>query len=108
MKALQYMALGIPPVVSPVGANTTSSRTGSAASTARTDEEWCGRLRELLGSPALRDQLGGAARRVVVSRYSAQVHAPRVAELFRGLCDGVELFKDLTLGPEKELKASLG
>jgi glycosyltransferase involved in cell wall biosynthesis len=85
MKALQYMALGIPPVVSPVGANPDIVEDGVSGFHARSDDEWCGRLRELLASPDLRERLGHAARQVVVSRYSARVQAPRVAELFRGL-----------------------
>jgi hypothetical protein len=38
MKALQYMALGIPPVVSPVGVNAKSSRMPSTASTRATNQ----------------------------------------------------------------------
>jgi glycosyltransferase involved in cell wall biosynthesis len=83
LKALQYMALEIPSVVSPVGVNTEIVRDGVEGFTARTDEEWETALARLLGDAPLRRRLGQAARETVVRRYSAQVHAPRVAEIFR-------------------------
>jgi glycosyltransferase involved in cell wall biosynthesis len=72
-KALQYMALGIPPVVSPVGANrevVTDGETGLWASTA---EEWRSALGKLMDGAGLRRRLGAAARRRVEERYSAPV-----------------------------------
>lgn len=82
-KALQYMALGIPPVVSPVGVNATVVRDGVNGFHAQTDADWVGRIAELLGAPALRARLGAAARRTVEEGYSAQVQVPRLAEVLR-------------------------
>src|SRR5262249_21194794 len=48
MKALQYMALGIPAVVSPVGVNATIVRDGVNGFHARTEEEWIDRIIRLL------------------------------------------------------------
>ena len=83
MKALQYMALGIPPVVSPVGANTTLVRDGINGFYARTDNEWADRIVTLLRDPDLRARLGTAARQTVDESYSARVHAPRMARVLR-------------------------
>lgn len=83
MKALQYMALGIPPVVSPVGVNTAIVRHGVNGMHARTDDEWIAGLLALGRDPALRERLGRAARRIVEQEYSASVHAPRMAQVLR-------------------------
>ena len=81
MKALQYMALGIPPVVSPVGANTTIVRDGVDGFFACTEEEWIDRIGLLLEDEPLRSSLGQEARRTVEVSYSARAHAPRVARI---------------------------
>jgi glycosyltransferase involved in cell wall biosynthesis len=83
LKALQYMALGIPPVVSPVGVNASIVEDGVNGFHARDDGEWVDRIANLLGDPDLRARLGAAARRTVEQRYSAAVQAPRMARVFR-------------------------
>ena len=81
MKALQYMALGIPPVVSPVGVNTTIVRDGVNGFYACTEKEWIDRIALLLEDEPLRRSLGQEARRTVEESYSARAHAPRVARI---------------------------
>jgi len=81
MKALQYMALGIPPVVSPVGVNTTIVRDGVNGFCACTEEEWIDRIALLLEDEPLRRSFGQEARRTVEESYSARAHAPRVAKI---------------------------
>jgi glycosyltransferase involved in cell wall biosynthesis len=81
MKALQYMGLGIPPVVSPVGVNASIVRDGINGFHARTEEEWIGRIGLLLEDEALRRRLGQEARKTVEESYSARVHAPRLARI---------------------------
>jgi glycosyltransferase involved in cell wall biosynthesis len=85
LKALQYMGLGIPPVVSPVGVNAAIVTDGQNGFHARTDDEWVDRLARLLRDAPLRASLGAAARRTVDERYSARVQAPRLASVFRQL-----------------------
>jgi len=85
MKALQYMALGIPPVVSPVGVNATIVRDGENGFHARSESEWVERIELLLRNPELRARLGAAARRTVEETYSARVQAPRMAQVFRSV-----------------------
>jgi len=81
MKALQYMALGIPPVVSPVGVNATIVRAGGNGFWASTEEEWIDRIALLLGDESLRRSLGEEARRTVEESYSARAHVSRVARI---------------------------
>jgi len=83
MKALQYMALGIPPVVSPVGVNAQIVADGKNGFQARDNEEWVRKLLLLLRDPELRSRLGEEARRTVEQEYSAVVQAPRVADVLR-------------------------
>ncbi len=82
LKALQYMGLGIPAVVSPVGVNSTIVKDGESGYLATTEEEWVRKLDLLLSSPELRQKIGAAGRLTVEQEYSAQVHAPRVFNIF--------------------------
>jgi glycosyltransferase involved in cell wall biosynthesis len=81
MKALQYMALGIPPVVSPVGVNATFIRDGVNGLYACTEEQWVDRIALLLENEPLRRSLGQEARRTIEESFSARAHAPRVAKI---------------------------
>ena len=83
LKALQYMGLGIPAVVSPVGVNTEIVVDGVNGLIAGTDDEWIDRLATLMNDAALRNKLGIAARESVEQRYSAKEIAPKVAAIFR-------------------------
>jgi glycosyltransferase involved in cell wall biosynthesis len=85
MKAIQYLGVGIPAVVSPVGANRDVVQDGVTGLHARTDQEWIHSLYRCLVDEDLRQRLGRAGREAVVARYSAEAQAPRVAELLRGL-----------------------
>ncbi len=81
MKALQYMALGIPPVVSPVGVNATLVEHGINGLHARTSHDWVAAGAVLLAHADARARLGAAARLTVERGYGADLHAPRVAAI---------------------------
>ena len=85
LKALQFMALGIPVVCSPIGVNTVIVQDGENGFIAATEEEWIQKLRQLLQSAQLRNRLGQSGRAAVAQTYSARAQAPRVYEIFRGL-----------------------
>jgi glycosyltransferase involved in cell wall biosynthesis len=85
MKALQFMALGLPVVCSPVGVNTDIIQDGVNGFLAKSDDEWIQKLDQLLASSELRQRLGAAARVTVESGYSSHVHAPRVFEVFQSV-----------------------
>ncbi len=73
-KALQYMALGIPAVASPVGVNCDIIRDGVDGYLCHTDAEWKNALAQLLGNDALRTRLGHAARQRIEESYSVQAN----------------------------------
>jgi len=87
LKALQYMALGIPTVCSPVGVNSTIIKDGMNGFLADTSSKWIDVLKKLLHSPDLRRKIGLAGRKTVEDEYSARVAAPRVAEIFRSVTE---------------------
>lgn len=84
-KALQYMALGIPPVASRNGVLPEIIEEGRSGFLADTPGEWAERLEELLDDWKLRAAMGEQARMTVQERYSARTHVPRIAEIFRSV-----------------------
>jgi len=88
LKALQFMALGIPTVCSPVGVNTAIIQDGENGSIAGTEDEWVEKLTQLLRSVEQRKRLGLAGRATVESKYSAIAQAPRVYELLESIACG--------------------
>lgn len=82
-KALQYMALGIPPVASRNGVLPEIVEEGRSGFLADTPSEWTQRLEELLDDWKLRAAMGEQARLTVHERYSAKVHVPRIAMILR-------------------------
>lgn len=82
LKALQYMALSIPTICSPVGVNSEIIHDGVNGLLAASEDEWVERMRLLLKSARLRRELGEAGRKTVEERYSAAVQAPRVYDVF--------------------------
>jgi glycosyltransferase involved in cell wall biosynthesis len=85
MKALQYMALGIPAVCSPVGVNSVIIRDSENGFLAATEEQWIDKLTRLLQSAPLRERMGKAGRRMIETDYSATVHAHRVFGILKAL-----------------------
>jgi len=73
-KALQYMALGIPAVASPVGVNRDIIQDGINGYLCRTDSKWKQALTDLLQSREIRTRLGQAARQRVEKGYSVQAN----------------------------------
>lgn len=81
-KALQYMALGIASVVSPIGVNTEIVDHGITGFICTEPEEWLKALTELLTNPALRMKMAEAARMKVESAYSVKSNTKNFLELF--------------------------
>ncbi len=71
-KGIQYMALGIATVMSPVGVNTDIIEHGVNGFLASTDSEWIDCLSQLIESVELRQRLGEAARKTIDERYSVR------------------------------------
>jgi len=85
LKALQFMALGIPTICSPVGVNVDIIRDNENGLLAESEDEWVEKLTMLLESSQLRERLGQAGRATVEEKYSARTQAPRVYEIFRSV-----------------------
>jgi glycosyltransferase involved in cell wall biosynthesis len=83
LKALQYMAMGVPPVVSPIGVNRDIVEHGGNGLLATSAEDWVACLERLLDDRVLRGEMGLRGRRTVEERYSAAAVAPQVAQIFR-------------------------
>ena len=81
-KALQYMALGIPALVSPVGMNKEVVQHGQNGFVCATPAEWETSLRHLLQNAELRQHLGVAARATIEQRYSVRANTPNFLALF--------------------------
>ena len=84
-KALQFMAMGIPTVCSPVGVNTDIIQDNENGLIANSEEEWIEKLSLLIRSRELRARLGKAGRQTIEQRFSAAVQAPRVYEVLESV-----------------------
>jgi len=84
-KALQFMAMGIPTVCSPVGVNTDIIQDNENGLIANSEDEWIEKLSLLIRSRELRARLGKAGRQTIEQRFSAAVQAPRVHEVLESV-----------------------
>ncbi|GAB3288163.1 glycosyltransferase family 4 protein [Hymenobacter tenuis] len=81
-KALQYMALGEPALVSPVGMNTEVVQDGYNGYVCTNAGDWENALKKLLQEPRLRDELGKNARHTIEKHYSVTANLPNFIALF--------------------------
>jgi glycosyltransferase involved in cell wall biosynthesis len=88
LKAIQYMACGIPVVASPVGVNAEVVRDGECGYLATAPEEWEERLARLLGDAELRARLGRAGRARAHARYSIEAALPEILGVLRRAAAG--------------------
>jgi glycosyltransferase involved in cell wall biosynthesis len=82
-KALQYMALSIPTVLSPVGVNVEIVQDQVNGLFADTESEWHAQLELLIKEEALRKQIGEAGRKTVVNAYSVLSQKENYLKLFK-------------------------
>ena len=85
LKAIQYMAFGIPCVATDVGTTPMIIRDGENGLLVRTEDEWVAALERLIDDPDLRRRLGTQARADAVARYSTAA----VAVDYRRVLDNV-------------------
>ena len=81
-KALQYMALGIPAVASPVGVNEEIIETGANGFICYTSEDWEKALEKLLSDANLREKMGRLAYEKVKNNYAVQANCANFLTLF--------------------------
>ncbi|MCO5273636.1 MAG: glycosyltransferase family 4 protein [Flavobacteriales bacterium] len=85
LKGLQYMALGLPTLMSPVGVNTEIIQHGVNGFLPRTDEEWVELISRLVEDADLRARMGAEARRTVEERYSVKAWRDTYLKHFNNL-----------------------
>lgn len=80
-KAIQYLAAGVPAVVSPIGAGREVVADGTTGRWATTRREWRAALEELIDDPSERTRLGTAGRQWVEEHASLRSTFPRLREV---------------------------
>lgn len=87
LKLIQYMALGIPSVASPVGENAKIISNGENGFLASSDIEWKEKLERLLNAPELRLRFGVEGRKLVEQNYSIQANFPSFLKALEYACE---------------------
>lgn len=87
LKGLQYMALEIPTIMSPVGVNTQIIDDGVNGFLANETDEWIAKISRLIDDADLRITLGKAGRKTVVEEYSVQSLQGTYLKYFNSLLD---------------------
>jgi glycosyltransferase involved in cell wall biosynthesis len=85
LKAIQYLAVGVPFVATPVGIVNVIGDAGRTHLAAMSDEGWYEALAALLGAPERRRQMGAAGRAFALSHYSVEEFASRIAAQMRAV-----------------------
>ncbi len=88
LKGLQYMALGIPTLMSPVGVNTDIIQHGINGYVPDTEDEWVEILSSLINNREERIRIGDAGRKTVVDKYSVEAWKGKYLEYFNRLTAG--------------------
>lgn len=82
-KAIQYLALGIPYVVSPLGVTSSIGVAGETHFEARTTDEWAQKLGQLLGDVSRRKQMGERGREHFEENYDLETWAAVLAGVLK-------------------------
>ena len=85
LKGLQYMALEIPTVLSPVGVNKEIVEDGLNGFLASLTDEWVEKISRLINSKELREQIGKAGRKTVIEKYSFESQKEKYLNCFKEL-----------------------
>jgi len=82
-KAVQYMSVGVPFVVTPVGVCAEMGEAGRTHFCAQTPDEWRAALASLLSDPSLRRRMGAAGREHALLNYTVPAQAEKLAGALR-------------------------
>ena len=82
-KILQYGALGIPSVASPVGINTKLIKEGVNGYLPGNNREWEEKLSLLIENRTKREEMGAASRRMIEDNYSLKASVPKYVEAIK-------------------------
>lgn len=84
-KLLQYMAVGVPAIASPVGVHNEIIEEGVNGFLAKSDEEWSEKISLLVKDSILRKTIGLTGREIVKENYSLDVNAPKLLEILKSV-----------------------
>jgi glycosyltransferase involved in cell wall biosynthesis len=82
-KLLQYGAMGLPVVASPVGVNTEIVEEGVTGFLADSEDRWVESLLRLVDDAELRSRMGNAGRDRIVERYSLDQSSRRLIGILK-------------------------
>ena len=89
LKLLQYMAMEIPSVSTRFGVNSEIVEEGKDGFLAQNPGEWVEKLSRLIEDAALRQEMGEAARKKAVEKYSLENTVPLLADVLRKVSNGL-------------------
>jgi len=85
LKGLQYMALEIPTIMSPVGVNSEIIQSGVNGFLATTDDDYVNAISVLIEDGILRKKIGAEGRRTVVEKFSVKALQKKYLEYYNEL-----------------------
>lgn len=84
LKLIQYLAVGIPGIASPIGVNEEILTSGTVGVAATDPAQWIDGLRLLLSDPEKRLAWGANGRRLVETHYSVEANIDRFEAILKG------------------------
>ena len=87
LKGLQYMALEIPTLMSPVGVNTEIINSGENGYLPQNEGQWFDMLSELIENKDIRERVGKAGRKTVEDKFSVKSNGEKYLSLFEALIE---------------------
>lgn len=81
-KLIQYLALGIPAIASPIGVNNEIIKEGVNGYLCSDEDDWVNALKQLINDRELRQRLGEKGRKKIVEEYSIEGNKERFLSLF--------------------------
>jgi glycosyltransferase involved in cell wall biosynthesis len=86
-KMLQYMAVGLPVIASPVGMNADIFKKGNIGFAVSTPDQWYNALESLYNDRTLHTTLGKTGRYIVEQSYNAETISKELAKIFKDLAN---------------------
>ncbi len=81
-KAIQYLAVGVPFVMTPIGVAAEIGENGRTHFNAETPDDWYNSLDKLLSDGSLRLEMGRAGREESLANYTVEAQVEKLADVF--------------------------
>jgi glycosyltransferase involved in cell wall biosynthesis len=86
LKALQYMAVGVPVIATAIGANFRIIQEATTGFLVSSNNEWIEKIEFLINNPEQRQNIGLAGRENVVKNYSIDANIPTYINILNSVC----------------------